>query len=196
MSEKEKKSKTLDEEYFVEPLAEDAFYTDSQDVLDTKINDDIYDTRPESDVKLGMKWYKFLIYFLLWAGAILNFLNAIAMLTGSIYEAEGVPAHTVYDVFPELKSIDLIFGILLIALSIYQIVVRFALAKFKHNAHSMLKQMYICSICWEMLYAILVTNAIGSSVIIEALVSSAVRFVIILIDEKYFKNRAHLFTNK
>lgn len=200
MTENGKKTKALDEEYFETPATDDYFHTETQSFDNVQTNDDvfgdIYDEQPQTNVKLGMKWYKFLIYFALWAGAVLNFLNAIAMLTGSIYEAEGVPSWYVYEYYPQLQRIDLIFGILLIALSVHQLTVRSSLAKFKADAPKKLKLMYVYEILWEIAYTIIVSNVIGTGAVISEIISSCiVSVVMILINDKYFKNRKHLFVN-
>ena len=53
---------------------------------------------------LGMGWFKFLIYFALFAGAVLNALTAISMLTGSMY---GESKDLVYLFYKDLKTVDL-----------------------------------------------------------------------------------------
>ena len=76
----------------------------------------------------GMKWFKFMIYFSLWANMVLNIINAIMMWTGSAYGSE---AHYVYEAFPSLKGIDGFFGFLYLCLAVFAVIVRFRLAKFK-----------------------------------------------------------------
>ena len=61
-------------------------------------------TREESTTTkpLGMKWYKFLIYFALFAGAFVNFIYGINYISGGIYvvETNGLTtADTVYKLY-------------------------------------------------------------------------------------------------
>ena len=52
-----------------------------------------------------MKWYKFLIYFSLWAGALLNIGNGLMALQGMQYETGSeVTAELVYAMFDGLKT--------------------------------------------------------------------------------------------
>ena len=48
----------------------------------------------------GMKWHKFLVYFALWANAILNVIMGILSLTGAKY---GAYKDLVYDYLPQMK---------------------------------------------------------------------------------------------
>ena len=50
---------------------------------------------------LPMNWHKFLVYFGLWAGAVLNLINGFLLLTGSHY---GDEKELVYYFFPKLKK--------------------------------------------------------------------------------------------
>lgn len=61
----------------------------------------------------SLNWHKFLIYFSLWAGALMN------IVFGIMCAAEGAP----------------LYGVLSIAAGIYIIIVRFMLANFKTNAY-------------------------------------------------------------
>ena len=81
-----------------------------------------------SEPELGMAWYKFLIYFALFAGAVINLLYGINYISGEIYfvETNGeVSAEQVYAYYGNaLQTIDIIYGIFLITFSIFAIVVR------------------------------------------------------------------------
>ena len=89
------------------------------------------ESQSENKKELGMGWFKFLIYFGLWAGGIYNFVIGINMLTGNIYASQNVSPEKVYKVFPNLKGVDGFCGIVICLFSIFQIVTRFSLAKYK-----------------------------------------------------------------
>ena len=59
-----------------------------------------------------MGWYKFLIYFALFAGAFFNVCYAVLYMTGSIYETEQIDPLTVYSLYPGVKAVDIVYGIL------------------------------------------------------------------------------------
>ena len=72
-----------------------------------------------------MGWYKFLIYFALFAGAFLNVCYAVLYMTGSIYETEQIDPLTVYSLYPGVKAVDIVYGILLLVLAVFMIVFSF-----------------------------------------------------------------------
>ena len=145
--------------------------------------------------KLGMKWFYFLIYFSLWAGAIFNFITGVKLYNGSVYESQGLTAEEVYSFFPGLSGIDMVFSIIYMVFAIYQIVVRFYLARFKLNAPRMLLLMYLFALIVELLYIIV------ASVIAKTFLASAGEIIITIVGNGimlyanyiYFENRNELF---
>lgn len=149
----------------------------------------------KTTVELGMKWFKFLIYFGLWAGAILNFVNGIRQITGSIYLSEGIKPDLVYKTFPSLKGVDIFFGLIFCAFAVFQIVTRFYLAGFKKSAPVLLHVVYVSVGIISLMYGIIVASIIESSIAGEMIGSLAGSVVILFINIKYFGNRKHLFVN-
>ena len=74
-----------------------------------------------------MRWFKFLIYFSLFAGALLNLGNAVIYLTGSGYDGK---ADLVWAFFDGLKGLDTFMGIACILIAIFQVFTRFKLSSF------------------------------------------------------------------
>lgn len=75
-----------------------------------------------------MKWHKFLAYFLLWVSAIMNFASYAAMKSGAQY---GPNKDRVYEVFPEIKSVDGTFAVICLIMAIVAIFAAIGLLKFK-----------------------------------------------------------------
>ena len=148
---------------------------------------------------LPMGWFKFMIYFALFAGAVLNFVTAIQMLTGSQY---GDSKDLVYAFFGSLKTIDVLMGIVLLGLVAFTIFVRFQLAGFKANGPKMLYILYVAVLAFNILYLILVASAISKSgmgigdllsgSVIGTLIGSA---VMLIVNKIYFDKRKALFVN-
>lgn len=98
----------------------------------------------------GMKWFKFIIYFQLWAGMLVNLVTAGKYFTGAYYEGN---AEMVYRVFPALQPLDIVMGVVCLALAVYAVVVQRALAKFRAKGPMMYYLMSSsiprqrCSIC-------------------------------------------------
>lgn len=144
----------------------------------------------------GMKWYKFLIYFALFAGAVLNFVAGIMALSGAMYEMEGITADMVYEYFPGLETWTMIYGFALMGVAVFRIVTRFMLAKFKKSGPACLYTLYIINVLLGtamLLFGsqILHENLVGTSDI-ASMVSSVVMLIINIV---YFKKRKSLFIN-
>lgn len=147
-----------------------------------------------------MGWYKFLIYFALFANAALNVLSGIRSISGIQY---GEDSRTVYGVFPGLKTIDVIFGVVLFLLAAYAIVTRFQLSGLKKNGPAMLYGVYILNMICSIIYIIAVYAVVSSSSAINVgslfgsqIVSSfVVPIVFLIINIVYFGKRKDIFVN-
>lgn len=149
---------------------------------------------------LSMKWFKFLIYFGLWAGAILNIvLNGVVMLSGLHY-GDAETAKLVYAMFGDLKSLDTLCGILAIVVGVLGIYTRFQLAGFKKNGPMLLTCVYAGAIAFNLIYIIGCNSVLPEYILSEMDYSSiysntVTSAVMIFVNIAYFKKRAHLFVN-
>lgn len=144
--------------------------------------------------ELGMGWFKFLIYFGLWLGALLNITNGLRQVTGNIYLSEGVKPETIYALFPDLKGADGFFGVVSCILGVFCIVTRFSLAHYKKYAPAMLYILNIFVMALDLISNLVVSSITGidsASGVLGGLIGS---IIILSINVKYFKNRKHLFT--
>lgn len=151
---------------------------------------------------LGMKWFKFLIYFLLFAIGILNIIGGITALTGGQYVVEGKDvSKAVYLLFPDLKTVDIIYGIACILLGVFQFYIRFQLAGYKTKAPSYITVMYIITAVVAAVYSFAVVGIVpdqivGHDELIGQGIGSIVGAVVMLIVNKtYFDKRKNLFIN-
>jgi RNA polymerase subunit RPABC4/transcription elongation factor Spt4 len=146
-----------------------------------------------------MGWFNFLIYFALFAGAIVNCINGIGYLSGNIYSCQTggeVTANTVYRHFGSgLQFVDVMFGLLLLALAVFSIVVRQRLANFISDAPRYLTILYVGSASISFLYGIAVTAITGISWDATQIISIIVTLTIMAVNISYFKKREHLFVN-
>ncbi|MBQ8250028.1 MAG: zinc ribbon domain-containing protein [Clostridia bacterium] len=156
---------------------------------------------------LPMNWFKFLIYFALFANAVLNFINAIFQFTGLQYEMEGGRgyARLTYEIFDGLQALDIIYGIVLIALCGFAIFVRMQLAGYKSDGPKMFLIMYIVNGAAGLLYniigMIIMSNTArywGTSIDMSAVIAECVGVVIgttlaVVLNNIYFNKRRHLF---
>lgn len=146
-----------------------------------------------------LKWYKFLIYFQLFAGAILNFANAFNYFTGNIY---GDNAKTVYAVYDELYLLDMFYGCLLLIIGICSFKVRQDLAKFRvkgpTNYLFYLGISFGGSFAYKLRFLIILnfseTDEAFMQYVINLIITFIVGVVYIYLNKAYFDNRKFLFT--
>ncbi len=153
--------------------------------------------QPLANDGLSMQWFKFLINFALFAGAVLNAITAIQMFTGSIYE--GV-ADLVYELFDGLQTLDMIYGIGCLAIAALGVYVRFRLAGFYANGPQMLNILYIAGLALSAIYLIgwfaVVSSEASEGVDISSfIISMGTNVAMIIANTTYFNKRKHLFTN-
>ena len=91
------------------------------------------------------------------------------------------------------------YGLLLCALAVYQIYVRFQLAGFKKEAPGKLSMMYIITILLGLAYMLVVsavTRISVSALLDSSTVGSYIGSIVFLfINKAYYGKRSHLFVN-
>lgn len=143
----------------------------------------------------GMKWYHFLIYFGLFAGALLNLINGIVQILGWHYGADRDLVYNFYD--NGLKSVDVIVGILTIFLAIFGIVTRFRLSGYRRGGPGCLMALYLFNIIISLGYIIAASTVTGISVSelggTSMIATLIVSVFMIAVNAVYFKKRSALF---
>lgn len=143
---------------------------------------------------MGMGWFKFLIYFALFAGALMNAYTGIQLLTGSHYGGE---AELVYTVFKGLKFVDMLVGVLTIGLAVLGIYTRFRLAGYHNNGPTLLTCLYVCAMITNLIYVIGVQFSVSEYSLdldfTSFYTNIASSCVMCVINYYYFKKRAHMF---
>ena len=142
-----------------------------------------------------LKWHKFLIYFALWAGAIMNTGNAVLCIKGTQYAEQ---SEQIYALFGGLKTVDLAWGIVLLAIAAYMIYVRFQLAGFRIDAPRKLSILYIVSLVGSVAYLLAVSavthQALGSFMS-DIVGPIFVSILMLFINQNYYSKRLELFVN-
>lgn len=146
--------------------------------------------------QLPMNWFKFVIYFQLFANAVLNLINAIMYFTGLHYGG-GYMTAAVYMFYGGLKPLDIVTGILTIGLVAIAIYTRFRLSGFKKNAIMCLMITYGANILVALIWLIGVVAITGVGEVIGAstIISLVGNIVLIILSAVYFNKRKHLFVN-
>ena len=141
----------------------------------------------------GMKWFKFIIYFQLWAGMLVNLVTAGKYFTGAYYEGN---AEMVYRFFPALQPLDIVMGVFCLALAVYAVIVQRALAKFRAKGPMMYYLTYIVDTAVTVLYLLIASIIIGQSVFTAEVAGGIIgSLVMLFVNIPYFNNRKHLFVN-
>ncbi|MCD8082424.1 MAG: hypothetical protein LUE86_02580 [Clostridiales bacterium] len=144
----------------------------------------------------GMKWFKFIIWFQLFASAIVGMLSAMVYMKGLHH---GGSAALVYSLFGGMKTLDRLVGSVMFVEAVACIVVRQKLAGFRKGAPAMyltigavttfLPIVYLTLAAWVMRVSIL--TLLNSSVLTSVITG----VVLLAVNAVYFANRADLFVN-
>ena len=142
---------------------------------------------------MPMKWFKFLIYFALFAGAVLNILSGLGTLSSVLIPSE---LETVYDSYAALKALDVFMGVAAIGLGVFGIYTRFRLSGYHSNGPKMLLLTYAASAAIQVIYIIGAYIALDGAVTMTSTFTNvAVSVAMIFINKTYFDKRAHMFKN-
>lgn len=141
--------------------------------------------------EMPMKWHNFLIYFSLWAGAVLSIIGAISTYTqNSAY---------LYNWYEKLKTVDALYIAACVVIAVFLIYTRFQLAGLKVGAPRKLTSCYILSIMVSLGYLFGVSSATGirlaelnSGSTIGSVIAG---IVMIIVNNIYYGKRGHLFVN-
>ena len=147
----------------------------------------------QNSPQLPMKWYKFVIYFTLFASALIDLGNAVSYFRGTVYgDVDTIAA--VYYIFPSMKPLDIIIGIALIGMAVFSIYTRFALAGFKRIALPCFYSIYIINIVALLLYVGIASTITGINLLSGKLIGNLIGCVAyLLINYRYFSKRKDMF---
>ena len=150
---------------------------------------------PQNDPR-GMKWFKFILYFQLFANALINLVNAVTVFAGAHYQGS---ADTVYSVFPAQHTVDIVYGILCLALAALGIYTRFRLSAFRRNGPGLYLGLIAANILVPVLYMLLSSLVTGipltSLLDVNSIVSLAANIIMLVVNKIYFDRRKDLFVN-
>ena len=147
---------------------------------------------------MPMKWYKFLIYFSLILTGLSNMYTGVQAVMGMQYETKDQAAQ-VYAAYPGLHILDIVYGILLVVLGVFALIVRQQLAAYRAKGPKYLLIMYIASLVLMLFYigvgSILSgVNLMAAESGMQLITSILVSLFMIGANKVYFDKRAHLFT--
>ncbi|MBR5941937.1 MAG: hypothetical protein IKZ81_01160, partial [Clostridia bacterium] len=145
-----------------------------------------------------MKWHKFLTYFLIWAGAVLNLVNGVQVIKGDHY---GGVADRVYSLFSAMRATDIIFGVVVLLIAALQFFTAIKLLGLRRGAPKLLIISYVSSLIASAAYvgaAMIIVNkpGIADELLSPAVIASlAISIIMICANAVYYKKRESLFVN-
>ena len=151
-------------------------------------------TKPQA---LPMNYYKFAIWVQLFLGALVYAVQGLGLLFGFWYEAvSGINAQWFYLFVPAMLIVDILFGLLYLAMAVGAVYTRQQMAHFKKNGPDLYYLFLIAGMVLSFLYAVLqgiiCSTGSGISSAISSLVGSGVVLVLCRI---YFEKRRSMFCN-
>lgn len=154
-----------------------------------------FSSYPPQDQGMPMKWYKFIVWVQLFLAAFGMATTGIMAATGLQYEGS---ASLVYAYFPSLRAVDILMGLLCIAIAAACIYVRQELVKFKRGSVEHYLAVLASFAGVQLLYYLALSAIVGFDLddstvtVVATLVSIAVMAVL---SKVYFDKRRHLFCN-
>ncbi len=147
----------------------------------------------QQEVKL--KWFHFLIYFVLWFNAFLLIVSGLGML--------GAGDPNDYIAYPMLRTLELAYAAAYLFFGVFCIITRSRLAKFKKGAPKLLYAFYVLDLLLVFgitLGDLIVYGADPATIALTlsdpSMITSIASSVFMLaLNCVYFKKRAHLFVN-
>ncbi len=141
--------------------------------------------------KYNMKWYKFIVYFALFFSAAVNLISAIMCFSGFSQ------TNMLYHEYPAFIAMDMIYGLLLIGISVFALVTRNDLYFMKKRGPKLLCVFYAINAVMNLLYIVIAsiilknTELLSKSIwLIISILGSALMIVLNWI---YFNKRKDIF---
>lgn len=151
---------------------------------------------PQFVPQLGMSWYKFVIYFQLFATAALSIFNCWSFFSGFLYAREGVDRSVLYSLFPSLSFLDIFVALLYLSLAVLSIITRIRLAQYRENGPRLYLILLGSGIALNVFYsiasAVILTQGAGVG-LAQSLGNVFSGLLLLVLNGVYFKKRKHLF---
>lgn len=149
---------------------------------------------------LGMKWYKFLIYFSLIAAAVISGIRALTSALAFVaLVSSPSTARALQGAYAPVVVIYILATIVYAGMAVLYIVTRIKMSHLSKIAPTLVYACYAVSGVAGVIYSIAIPVAMGTfeaSDAITAIFSIGVTALMIVLNRIYFQKRAHLFVNE
>lgn len=137
-----------------------------------------------------MKWFMFLVYFLLIVGPLFRVISGVRAMSGNAY----ANADQIYLAFPLLRDLDILMGILSIVEAAALLFVRHWMVKGLKKGVKWYLIICIASTSATLLYT-LIGSAIIKTLVTQNLFTVGFNIIYIILNKIYFDKRAEMFSN-
>lgn len=149
--------------------------------------------RQEKETEYPMKWYKFAVYFQLFAFAALNMIWGMMHLMGPIFGYG--KASEVIEKYPNIEIVEIIMAVLAFLLAILCLVDRQLLWHYKVQGPKLYLLVMAFSGIYNFIYSALASIVIGLPIFTQYDIGGLLSTIIIVVlCRNYFKERSTLFT--
>ncbi|MBR0091634.1 MAG: zinc ribbon domain-containing protein [Lachnospiraceae bacterium] len=150
----------------------------------------------QQQTELPMNWFKFIIYFQLFASCVVASISAITLITGAIWDGQGIPSNLLYAMYPSLRIVCIIAGIVEIGVAVFSILCRQKLAGFQKGGPQFYWGLLATNIILSVFLTIALSSILGVAVIDSTISTQLVVGAVMLgVNVVYFRKRMHLFVN-
>lgn len=137
-----------------------------------------------------MKWFMFLVYFLLIVGPLFRVISGVRAMSGNAY----ANADQVYLAFPMLRDLDILMGILSIVEAAALLFARHWMVKGLKKGVKWYLIICIASTSATLLYT-LIGSAIIKTLVTQNLFTVGFNIIYIILNKIYFDKRAEMFSD-
>lgn len=181
------------------------------------MNSEIYNNNIENveTKKYGMRWYKFITYFLFPFYALIGIIVSVVFMPGVIDKIIDIDSVSnieiklflldLFNLYDDLRIANLLCALGNVALAFYDIYISVSLHKFKKSAPKHVSVEYILSGALNIIYVVISLIIMRETVDFNAkIIITLIRnfaqtigstVIWVLIYNKYFNKRKHLFVN-
>lgn len=143
---------------------------------------------------MKMRWHKFLVNFWLWFSALTHLAEGVLALSGLMYKIMGKDAAEVYAVAPSMKTVDMYFAIMSIALALIAVSVVKKLKNFKSGSIMNLYAFFALELMCDVIYMIMSAFVSGMSAPwFEVILTAVIWAAVFVLNFVYFKKRESMF---
>ena len=145
----------------------------------------------KQDKARGMRWYQFIIWFYLYASAVIGVLVGVGEITGVVYLDM---AETFYTLFPMLQVVNVFFGVMQILLAVIALYVRRQLARWKGMAPRFLLMYQIFCLVYYAAY-LAGTSLVLGELAVDCLAGGYIllQLLLLVVNGIYFHRREEMF---